>query len=214
MRVLVFGATGRTGSAVIAQASEAGHAVTAFVRDPKRLTDLPPGVSVAVGDIYKPETIEAAMAPAFDAVIVVVGSDPLKPSTVVTDSARAIVAAATKAGIPRYLGITGTAEMPDQTILGQISTAILRHTPVGNATLDHDGAFAIVTASDLDWTLAACPWIKDGETRGAYQTSQVFPGALAIPEGMRTIHPGDIAHFLVGELAAHKYPKSVVGIWY
>jgi uncharacterized protein YbjT (DUF2867 family) len=208
MKVLVFGATGRTGTATIGQAAAAGHAVTAFVRDPKRLQNLPAGVAVAVGDIYKPETIEAAMAPGFEAVIVVVGADPLKPSTVVTDSARAIVAAARKAKIPRYLGITGTAEMPQKTLLGRLSSAILRRTPVGNAARDHDAAFEIVSQSGLDWTLAGCPWIKDGETRGAYRRSQVFPG------GMKTIHPGDIAHFLVSELSAHKYPNSVVGIWY
>jgi uncharacterized protein YbjT (DUF2867 family) len=208
MRVLVFGATGRTGAAVLVQAAAAGHTVAAFVRDPKRLANLPANVTVAVGDIYKPETIEAAMAPGFDAVIVVVGADPLKPSTVVTDSARAIVAAARKAGIPRYLGITGTAEMPRQTLLGRFFSAILRLTPVRHTARDHDGAFAIVTQSGLDWTLAGCPWIKDGETRGVYRTSLVFPG------GMRTIHPGDIAHFLVAELTAHQYPNTVVGIWY
>ena len=118
MRVLVFGATGRTGTAVLDQAVKAGHIVTAFVRDPKRLINSPSGISIATGDIYKPETIDAAMLPGFDAIIVVVGADPLKPSTVVTDSARAIVAAAAKAGIPRYPGITGTAEMPRKTILG------------------------------------------------------------------------------------------------
>lgn len=208
MRVLVFGATGRTGTAVIAQAAKAGHEVTAFVRDPKRLANVPAGVAVSVGDVYQPETIDTATARGFDAVIVVVGANPLKPSTVVTDSARAIVSAARKAGIPRYLGITGTAEMPRKTIFGRFSSAILRWTPVGHGARDHDGAFEIVSNSGLDWTLAGCPWIKDGETRGVYRTSLVFPG------GMRTIHPGDIAHFLVTELSAHKYPNSVVGIWY
>ena len=206
--VLVFGATGRVGAAVIAQASAAGHRVTAFVRDPSRLGPLQAGVSVAVGDIYQPATVELAMAPGFDAVIVTVGADPLKPSTVVTDSARAIVAAARKTGVPRYLGITGTAEMPDKTFLGRLSTAILRLTPVGNAAKDHDGAFETVRSSGLDWTLAGCPYIKDGPARGQYRTSTVFPG------GFRIIHPGDVAHFLVRELGSHQHPNSVIGIWY
>ncbi len=206
--VLVFGATGRVGAAVIAQATAAGHRVTAFVRDPKRLERPQGDVSVAVGDIYKAETVEQAMAPGFDAVIVVVGADPLKPSTVVTDSARAIVAAARKTGVPRYLGITGTAEMPDKTFLGRLSTAILRLTPVGNAAKDHDGAFEAVRSSGLDWTLAGCPYIKDGESRGQYRTSLVFPG------GFKIIHPGDVAHFLVRELGTHEHSNAVVGIWY
>jgi hypothetical protein len=98
--------------------------------------------------------------------------------------------------------------MPRKTILGHLSSLMLRLTPVRHAARDHDQAFKIVINSGLDWTLAGCPWIKDGDTLGAYRTSLVFPG------GMRTIHPGDIAHFLVSELAAHRYPNSVVGIWY
>ena len=206
--VLVFGSTGRVGAAVIAQAAAAGHRVTAFVRDPKRLVRTEGDVSIAVGDIYNPETVEQAMAPGFDAVIVAVGADPLKPSTVVTDSARAIVAAARNAGVRRYLGITGTAEMPNKTILGRLSTAVLRLTPVGNAAKDHDGAFAAVQLSGLDWTLAGCPYIKDGDARGTYRTSLVFPG------GFKIIHPDDVAHFLVRELGEHQHPNAVVGIWY
>ena len=206
--VLVFGATGRVGAAAIAQASAAGYRVTAFVRDPKRLGPLPAGVSVAVGDVYKAETVEQAMAGGFEAVIVAIGADPLKPSTVVTDSARAIVAAARKTGVPRYLGITGTAEMPHKTFFGRLSTAILRLTPVGHAAKDHDGAFDAVRSSGLDWTLAGCPYIKDGEARGTYRESTVFPG------GFRIIHPGDVAHFLVRELMSHQHPNEVIGIWY
>lgn len=206
--VLVFGATGRVGAAVIERAGAAGHRVTAFVRDPKRLGRLPGGVAVSVGDIYQADTVEQAMAPGFDAVIVAVGADPLKPSTVVTDSARAIVAAARKTGVRRYLGITGTAEMPDKTLFGRLSTAILRLTPVGNAAKDHDGAFEAVRTSGLDWTLAGCPYIKDGDARGQYRTSSVFPG------GFKIIHPGDVAHFLVRELGDHQHPGAVIGIWY
>jgi len=206
--VLVFGATGRVGAAACAQASAAGYRVTAFVRDPKRLAGFPGDVQVAVGDVYRAETVERAMAAGFDAVIVGIGADPLKPSTVVTDSARAIVAAARKTGVRRYLGITGTAEMPEKTFLGRLSTAILRLTPVGNAARDHDGAFEAVRTSGLDWTLAGCPYIKDGEARGHYRSSSVFPG------GFKVIHPGDVAHFLVRELIEARHPNSVVGIWY
>jgi putative NADH-flavin reductase len=208
MKVLVFGATGRVGAAVIEQAAAAGHSVTAFVRNPQKLANLPAGVAIAVGDVYKPETIDSAMAAGFDAVIVAVGADPLKPSTLVTDSARAIVVAAKKSGIKRYIGITGTAEMPKQTFFGKLATAILRLTPVGNAARDHDGAFDAVCESGLNWTLAGCPYIKDGETRGVYKTSMVFRG------GYRIIHPGDVAHFLVGQLMDDQHFNQVVGIWY
>jgi len=208
-KVLVFGATGRVGTSFVEQAAAAGHDVVAFVRDPKRLKVSAPGVKTAVGDVYKPETVVQAMSGGgFDAVVVVVGADPLKPSTVVSDSARAIVAAMKETGLKRYLGITGTAEMVDKTIGGKVSTAVLRMTPVGNAARDHDAAFDIVAHSGLDWTLAACPYIKDGPTTKVYERSTVFPG------GFKTIHPGDVAHFLLGELGSSAHLHQAIGIWY
>ena len=37
MKILVMGASGKTGHEVVRQALAAGHEVTAFVRDPSRL---------------------------------------------------------------------------------------------------------------------------------------------------------------------------------
>jgi hypothetical protein len=134
-----------------------------------------------------------------------VGTDPAKPSTIVTDTARAIVAAMRAGGVRRYVAISGTAQMA-KTPLGALSIAILRLTPVGNALRDHEGAFAIVTASGLDWTLAGCPWIKDGPARG-YREHAKFPG------GMKSIAPGDVAAFLVDVLDEPSYSRRIVGIW-
>lgn len=206
-KVLVFGATGRVGESVVEQALAAGHDVTAFVRDPRKLKKRDDRLKIAEGDVTKPETVTAAMRAGFDAVVVTVGADPLKPSTLVTDSARAITRAMKEAGVTRYLGITGTAEMP-KSFLGEVSIAILRRTPVGHAARDHDGAFAIVTSSGLRYTLAACPYIRDGATRGAYRTARVYPG------GFKIIHPGDVAHFLVKAIADEGSASEVVGIWY
>ena len=203
MRVLVLGATGRVGTEVAGRASEAGHEVTAFVRDPVRLKVST--AHIAVGDIARPDSLVAALGGGIDAVVNAVSADPLKPSTIVTDTARAIVAAMRAGGVRRYVAISGTAQMP-KTAFGALSVAILRRTPVGNAIRDHQGAFAVVTASDLDWTLAGCPWIKDGPPRG-YREHATFTG------GMKFIAPGDVGAFLVSVLDQPSYWHRIVGVW-
>ncbi len=119
VRLLVIGATGRTGAGAIDAALAAGHDVTALVRNPAGYA-APERVTVAQGDVYAPATLDAAFAPGFDAVIVTVGANVFKPSTLVTDSARAVVAAARKAGVARYLGITGIAQLP-ATLPGKVA---------------------------------------------------------------------------------------------
>jgi len=208
MKIMVFGATGRIGSCVVEQALAAGHQVAAFVRDAGRLTVGAGQVQVVEGNVLNSAEVETALAQGFDAIVVAIGGDPLKPSTLVTDAARSILAAAKAAGTPRYLGVTGTAEMPRKTLIGSISTFILRLTPVGNAIRDHDGAYALVTQSGLDWMLAGCPWVKDGPRRGGYKTSLIFPG------GNKFIYPADVADMLVRELTEKAYSGQVVGLWY
>lgn len=59
MNLIIFGASGSTGRLLVDQALAAGHCVTAFVRDPARLSTKHPQLRVAVGDVMKAESVEA-----------------------------------------------------------------------------------------------------------------------------------------------------------
>ncbi|WP_225822555.1 NAD(P)-dependent oxidoreductase [Streptomyces naphthomycinicus] len=61
--IVVFGAGGRAGRAVTAEARARGHAVTAVVRDPARYPDLgAEGVTVARGDVTEPGSVARTVA--------------------------------------------------------------------------------------------------------------------------------------------------------
>lgn len=207
MKILVFGATGRVGVNVTNYALAQGHEVTAFIRDRTKITPQHPHLTTVEGDIYHPVSVAAALDGEFDAVVNTVGVDPFKPSTIVTDSVRTVVGAMSEAGISRYLGITGTAQMPNN-IGGAISAAVIRRSPIRHAVRDHDGALRIITHSELAWTLAGCPYIRDGALTGQYRLSSSFPG------GFKTISPQDVADFLIRELTSRQHVQQIVGIWY
>ncbi len=207
MHVLVFGATGRVGAAAVEYALAAGHQVTALVRNPARVALSHPQLAVVAGDVYRPESLEAPLRSGVDAVVNAVGADVFKPSTLVTDSARAIVAAMQAAGVERYLAITGTAQM-SACGLGGLTQIMLRRSPIRHAVRDHDGALPLVTQSGLRWTLAGCPYIRDGRRTGAYKrVTSCFSG------GFKSISAPDVADFFVRELAEGRYERTIVGIW-
>ena len=54
MKVLVTGATGNVGSAVVAELLKRGADVHALIRKPDAAHKLPAGVEVAVGDLLDP----------------------------------------------------------------------------------------------------------------------------------------------------------------
>jgi putative NADH-flavin reductase len=204
-RVIVFGATGRVGTGFLAYALDAGHQVTAFVRTPAKLTVRHPNLNVVQGDATVLADVTRALEPGFDAVVMTVGADPLKPSTVVQDSVKTIVEAMNTTGVRRYLGITGTAQMP-ATPMGAVTQFFIRRLIA--AAADHQRAFETVVGSTLDYALVACPYIKDGARTGAYQ---IEPGRF--PGGFKTISAPDVADFLAKEVGERRYHRQTVGIW-
>jgi uncharacterized protein YbjT (DUF2867 family) len=60
--VLVVGASGSVGQPAVAQAFSMGYETRALVRDPKQARLFPDGVKVVVGDLTRPETLDAAVA--------------------------------------------------------------------------------------------------------------------------------------------------------
>jgi uncharacterized protein len=206
MKLIVFGATGRVGRYFVEKAKADGHDVTVFVCDALRVKT--PGLKTYVGDVTDMPAVARALQDQLDAVIVCLGKKSLRPSTIVEDGTRSIVAGMQANGIKRLLMVSGTAEMPHKTWFGRVYTALLKRTPVGHAIRDHDAALALLQASDLNWTLVGCNYLKTGPERGHFQTSLIFPG------GFKIIHPPDVAKFLLDELRRMKHPRSVVGIWY
>src|SRR5258707_4452292 len=61
MNLLILGATGRTGRALVEQALEQGHIVTAFARDPSKVRTTHPNLRIAKGDILDYGSGEAAL---------------------------------------------------------------------------------------------------------------------------------------------------------
>lgn len=73
--ILVCGATGNVGGAVVHELAGAGSQVRAVVRDPQRArADLPPGVEVVAGDLGDAATLRPALAGA-EAVFLLSGYD-------------------------------------------------------------------------------------------------------------------------------------------
>lgn len=207
--VVVFGATGRVGAAALDQALEAGHMVTAVARDPDKVSRRHERLRVVQGDTLAPTTVVAALTDDISpvtAVVMAVGADPSKVSTLVTNSVINVMAAMTETGVHRYMGIGGIAQMP-ATARGRVTQ--LRIGLSFKAAADHQGAYDAITASPLDYVLAGCPHIKDRPRTGHY-TEQ--PGQF--PGGYKTISPGDVADFLVRQIENPRYHRQIVGIWY
>ena len=90
MKVIVFGATGKTGLHVCRQALEQGHQVTAFTRSVSKIDGLAPDLQVAQGDVIDADSVAASVA-GQDAAVIALGSNGLRDKTTLNVGSRNVV---------------------------------------------------------------------------------------------------------------------------
>lgn len=105
MKIAVLGATGKTGSRVVEAALARGFEVTALVRDPARVKQQHARLTVLRGDPTVAADVAACVRGA-DAVVHclgVGGKGDGKPTTLISDSVKAALAAMEAAQVPRIV---------------------------------------------------------------------------------------------------------------
>ena len=159
-RIIVFGATGKAGQAVVAQALERGWTVRALARDPAKLTITHQRLAVVRSDIADPASIRAAMVGQWDAVVSALGIFSKEPSTALSDGTRRIVAEMRGAGLKRIVVISslgaGDSNGQGTFMVRMIQRYILRETLIDKTRQEE-----ILRSSDLEWTSLRPPQLTE-----------------------------------------------------
>ncbi|WP_079477470.1 NAD(P)-dependent oxidoreductase [Halobacillus salinus] len=204
MKIIVFGATGQTGSEFVSQALESGHEVTAFVRTPSKLALQHEHLHIVQGDALKEEDVAAALE-GQEAVASCLGSESLKETTALSTMTGNIVRGMQKHGLSRIVYVASAGihrEIPG--VIGWMSQRILK-----NVLEDHRNAVNAMIAADLDFTVARPMQLKNGEHTGEYRTEEI-----GVPKKGREIHRSDVAHFLLEALEKDQWVKQTIGLAY
>ncbi len=204
MRIALFGATGATGRRLMEQALAAGHEVTAFVRDPSRLTRRHDRLKIVQGDVRDPEAVEAAII-GQDAVISALGQTRSHPSRkdVMIVAAEHIVAAMKKQGVRRLVTLVGAGvafpqDRPSRA--GRVMSALLKLL-AGDVLADAEHHARIIQASDLDWVIVRVPRLSEAPAKGAYRTGYQSPGFGAVSRD-------DVADFMLKQVTDDTYLRE------
>ncbi len=215
-------ATGGIGSRILAQAVAAGHEVTAVVRNPDRLPDLP--IRIVVDDLAAadPETMSTAVQGA-DAVLSGLGARSAAEAGVASRGTRTLVQAMRATGVLRIVvvsaasvGTVASPGRPDPPKHNPGDGFFMRHVaaPLAKAAFRrHYADLALMEDalrdSDLDWTVVRPPRLLNRPLTGTYRT--------AYGQNVRTgmfIGRADVAHLMLDVIGRPETIHRVVGIAY
>ncbi len=194
--IALFGATGKTGRHVLAQALEAGHTVRALARRPESLEVAHDRLTVIAGDVLDATAVRETVRGA-DVVVSVFGQVKGSPATLQTDGTQNIVDAMRAEGIRRIISLSGgglPAEGHDQPKTPDtiIKWLLKRLSP--QVLADAESHLAVLRASGLDWTVARGPRLTDAPATGTYRVGWVGVNAST------QIARADLATFILTQL--------------
>lgn len=211
MKLTVFGATGGIGGHVVAQALEAGHTVTAVVRDRARLTapDHPRLHVVTVGGLTEPGPLEPALLGS-DAVISGVGPSARKQAGVAAVATRGIIAAMAATGVRRIVAVSAVpvGPIPEEEafvrrrIAYPIVGRVLRPVYDDLAAMEAD-----LRRSGTEWTVVRPPRLDNKPVTGRYRLAF----GANVPNGA-FVSRADVAHAMLALLADPRAVNEAVGV--
>jgi len=192
MRLLVAGASGRTGRIFTTLALKNGHEVTAFVRESSRFDMRHERLRVVRGDVLVADDLTPAFADQ-DATLSLLAPRPRRDGRVWVEGTRNLADAAGAAGVRRLLVVSAEGAGVEPSSLPPAYRLVLRIPVVSRlypdlAQMERD----LETRGDLDWTIVRAAILTSGPRTGAYRTvvGKVVHRGLSISRA-------DLAEFLL-----------------
>ena len=210
MNLTVFGATGGVGRQVVTHALDASHHVTAYVRNPSKLTVAHRNLTVTAGELTDRDAVQRAVRGA-DAVVSALGPSLDRKATgmPLVEGTRMIVDAMRTEGVERYIGIATPSlrDSRDKTsLLGRL-VPFMGRTFLSRAYRELLDMSHLVTDSELDWTIARFT----RPTNGA-RTGTIRAGFLGRDKIRASITRADIATFLLDQTTDIRFHRAAPAI--
>ncbi|HLY96230.1 MAG TPA: NAD(P)H-binding protein [Sideroxyarcus sp.] len=170
-RILLLGATGRTGRLALEYALSQGLAVTALVRRPEAITVQSDRLTVMEGSPLNAEDVRKALA-GCDAVVSALNNNRtsdnpwakrLSPSLFMTHSIRNCLAAMKEQGMRRIvvLSSVGVNDSFDDAVF--LMRWLIRNTNLQYTFQDHDAQESELRRSGVDWTSVRAALLNNGK---------------------------------------------------
>lgn len=207
MKIIIFGATGFSGQAILVEALKQGHEVTLLVRDTSKVQIKNKNLTIFEGNVLDPQTV-ASVLQNQEAVIQclgVGGKGEGKPTTFISDATKVIVDEMEKQNVKRLIAMSNVGAGNSITFQPWFFTKFIL--PYFMKWLkviieDKNRMEAIIMNSNLNWTIVRCPNIVDKPSKGTCNATLDGKGLKM------TITLPDLSRFMVDQLKQTNFIKQ------
>ena len=205
MRILVTGATGGTGRAIVREARARGYEVTALVRDEAKAAPLLPGARLEVGDARDPVALKRALD-GCEAAVSALGTRSIslfRPVTLMSEATRALVDLMKTQRLSRLVCITGLGAGDSAGHGGFMYDWLIKPVVLRTIYEDKDRQEAIVKDSGLEWVIVRPTVLTDkaatGRVRAIINLSGFHGGQIS---------RSDVANFVVMQITGDEWLRK------
>ncbi len=206
MKIVVFGASNRTGRLLVEGALTRGHRVTAFVRAPDELGALRDRVPIVRGDVLDGGAVSDAVDGQEAALVALCDGG----AQVAAGGTLNVVRSMQRYGVRRLVVLSSAGVAPrDEPGHPSLFARLLDPGSRSSAVAELRRMEVNVRQSKLDWTLVRAAHLVDGQATGGYRAE---PGYS--PPGGKKISRADVAAFMLDELARRDNVAHALAVAY
>jgi putative NADH-flavin reductase len=206
MKLAIIGGTGKTGKELLKQGLEAGHHITALVRNPKKVKIKHANLEVIQGNVLNTADLEVIFK-GKDAVLSALGHKRfLGPSNILSKGTENILQAMKTDKVSRFICITSMGINDNRFKLGLYYTLFVIPFIVFFYFRDKARQERLIMDSDLNWTIVRPGQMINGKKRTRYRVGEKLGSYILT----LMISRADVAHFMLNQLNGNKYSRKTV----
>lgn len=209
MKIVIFGASGKTGSLLVEQALVKGHQVVAFIRTAGSIRIDNPNLKIVVGNLTETLKLKDALTGA-DACFSTLGGGSLTHSS--PDFVKGIdfiVRVMEQEVVPRFIYLSSFGAGDSKFQIPVILRFFLVKLMLRITLADHNTNEQRITNSKLHWTLVRPGGLNDGPFTGKFRHGSDH----AVIKGNASISRANVAAFMLEQLNEVTYKNKAVWLF-
>ncbi|MBN2761614.1 MAG: NAD(P)H-binding protein [Bacteroidales bacterium] len=206
MKIVVFGASGKTGSLLVDEALTSGHDVIAYVRKPESVKSDHPNIKVVAGYLNEKDKLKSVISGSDGCISTLGGASLTKHSREIIEGIDNIVTIMEEEKVMRFIYLSSFGAGDSRKYMPQPArffiADLLLHVPLA----DHNTNENRIKKSQLNWTIVR----PGGLTNGAKTDNLKHGCEMTKIKGSSSISRANLAAFLLDQVSNNDYANKSV----